>query len=101
MWQEKSHSIQLHNQRTAAALASPPPCVKRRMNRIWTVGYRRFVPVGLEFESIPWDKCPSADHPYRMSSRQRIRYLTASDGTRLAWAQAGEGPLLVKAANWL
>ena len=36
-----------------------------------------------------------------MSFRQRIRYLTASDGTRLAWAQAGEGPLLVKAANWL
>ena len=71
------------------------------MNRIWTVGYRRFVPVGLEFESSPWDKCPSADHPYRMSFRQRIRYLTSSDGTRLAWAQAGEGPLLVKAANWL
>ena len=24
-----------------------------------------------------------------------------SDGTRLAWADAGEGPLVVKAANWL
>jgi pimeloyl-ACP methyl ester carboxylesterase/DNA-binding CsgD family transcriptional regulator len=34
-------------------------------------------------------------------SRQRIQYLTASDGVRLAWAQVGEGPLLVKAANWL
>src|SRR4051812_32900874 len=34
-------------------------------------------------------------------SRQRIRYLTASDGVRLAWAEVGEGPLLVKAANWL
>jgi pimeloyl-ACP methyl ester carboxylesterase/DNA-binding CsgD family transcriptional regulator len=33
--------------------------------------------------------------------RQRVRYLTASDGTRLAWADAGEGPLVVKAANWL
>jgi pimeloyl-ACP methyl ester carboxylesterase/DNA-binding CsgD family transcriptional regulator len=34
-------------------------------------------------------------------SRQRIRYLQTSDGVRLAWAEAGEGPTLVKAANWL
>jgi len=33
--------------------------------------------------------------------RQRIRYVTASDGTRLAWAESGSGPVLVKAANWL
>jgi pimeloyl-ACP methyl ester carboxylesterase/DNA-binding CsgD family transcriptional regulator len=33
--------------------------------------------------------------------RQRVRYVTASDGTRLAWADAGEGPVVVKAANWL
>ena len=30
-----------------------------------------------------------------------MRYLTASDGVRLAWAEAGSGPPLVKAANWL
>src|SRR6187549_2173324 len=34
-------------------------------------------------------------------SRQRIRYLHTADGVRLAWAEAGEGPLLVKASNWL
>jgi pimeloyl-ACP methyl ester carboxylesterase/DNA-binding CsgD family transcriptional regulator len=33
--------------------------------------------------------------------RQRVRYLKASDGTRLAWAESGSGPLVVKAANWL
>ena len=33
--------------------------------------------------------------------RQRVRYLKASDGTQLAWAESGSGPLLVKAANWL
>ena len=33
--------------------------------------------------------------------RQHVRYATASDGARLAWAEAGSGPLLVKAANWL
>jgi len=32
---------------------------------------------------------------------QRIRYVRTSDGVRLAWAEAGEGPALVKAANWL
>ncbi len=33
--------------------------------------------------------------------RQRVRYATASDGIRLAWAEAGTGPCVVKAANWL
>lgn len=36
-----------------------------------------------------------------MQARQRIQYVRAADGTRLAWAQAGTGPPLVKAANWL
>jgi len=34
-------------------------------------------------------------------SRQRIRYLRTPDGVQLAWAEAGQGPLLVKASNWL
>ena len=33
--------------------------------------------------------------------RQHVRYVRASDGTRLAWAESGAGPILVKAANWL
>lgn len=33
--------------------------------------------------------------------RQHIRYVEASDGTRLAWAESGQGPVVVKAANWL
>jgi pimeloyl-ACP methyl ester carboxylesterase/DNA-binding CsgD family transcriptional regulator len=36
-----------------------------------------------------------------MKHRQHVRYLEVSDGTRLAWAEAGKGPVLVKAANWL
>jgi pimeloyl-ACP methyl ester carboxylesterase len=32
---------------------------------------------------------------------QSIRYLTTRDGVRLAWASMGQGPPLVKAANWL
>src|SRR5881392_2727865 len=34
-------------------------------------------------------------------SRQRIRYVRSPDGTRLAWADAGSGPVIVKASNWL
>ncbi|PYR67941.1 MAG: helix-turn-helix transcriptional regulator [Acidobacteria bacterium] len=33
--------------------------------------------------------------------RQRVQYVRASDGTRLAWADSGAGPPVVKAANWL
>ena len=32
---------------------------------------------------------------------QRIRYLRTRDGVQLAWAEAGTGPTLIKAANWL
>ena len=32
---------------------------------------------------------------------QSIRYLKTRDGVRLAWATLGQGPTLVKAANWL
>jgi pimeloyl-ACP methyl ester carboxylesterase/DNA-binding CsgD family transcriptional regulator len=34
-------------------------------------------------------------------TRQRIRYLTTKDGVKVAWAEAGEGQVVVKAANWL
>ena len=36
-----------------------------------------------------------------MQIRQHVRYTTASDGARLAWAEAGAGAPVVKAANWL
>lgn len=33
--------------------------------------------------------------------RQQIRYCMASDNTRIAYATSGDGPALVKAANWM
>ncbi|HSI79436.1 MAG TPA: alpha/beta fold hydrolase [Solirubrobacterales bacterium] len=36
-----------------------------------------------------------------MRARQRIRFCTAGDGVRIAYAASGSGPALVKAANWL
>ncbi len=32
---------------------------------------------------------------------QRIRYVRTADGVQLAWADAGAGPVMIKAANWL
>jgi pimeloyl-ACP methyl ester carboxylesterase/DNA-binding CsgD family transcriptional regulator len=32
---------------------------------------------------------------------QRIRYMRTTDGVQLAWADAGTGSVMVKAANWL
>ncbi|MGH9871291.1 MAG: alpha/beta fold hydrolase [Pyrinomonadaceae bacterium] len=32
---------------------------------------------------------------------QRIRYVRTGDGIQIAWAEAGVGPVLIKAANWL
>jgi pimeloyl-ACP methyl ester carboxylesterase/DNA-binding CsgD family transcriptional regulator len=43
---------------------------------------------------------PNAAQPASPPS-QRIRYVRASDGVQLAWADASSGPVLVKAANWL
>ena len=34
-------------------------------------------------------------------NKQQIRFCTSDDGTRIAYAVSGEGPPLVKAANWL
>jgi pimeloyl-ACP methyl ester carboxylesterase/DNA-binding CsgD family transcriptional regulator len=34
-------------------------------------------------------------------ARQKIRFLRTDDDVKLAWAEAGSGPLLVKAANWM
>ena len=35
------------------------------------------------------------------SPRQSIRFCTSNDGTRIAFAESGDGPPLIKAANWL
>ena len=33
--------------------------------------------------------------------RQHVRYIAMPDGTRMAWAESGAGPTIVKGANWL
>ena len=64
-------------------------------------GYR-FV---AEVQEAPARSVPSAGggSPGRnLAERlQEVRFCDATDGVRIAYATAGEGPVLVKAANWL
>ena len=43
----------------------------------------------------------TADSPPKPPLRQEIRFCTASDGIRIAYAEVGAGPPLLKTANWL
>jgi pimeloyl-ACP methyl ester carboxylesterase/DNA-binding winged helix-turn-helix (wHTH) protein len=44
---------------------------------------------------------PAAAHVPAPAPRQHIAFCRAADGVRLAYAVAGEGPPLVRAANWM
>jgi pimeloyl-ACP methyl ester carboxylesterase len=58
---------------------------------------------GYQF-AAPVDEAAQADPAASVSPTppaQEIRFCTAVDGTRLAYATSGAGPPLVKAANWL
>ena len=61
-----------------------------------------FVPVGLRSQARTCDKCPGDAHGCQEAAPPaRIRYVKTPDGLRLAWAESGEGQVVVKAANWL
>ena len=47
---------------------------------------------------LPEPVAPSAD---QRANEQRIQFCKTPDGVRLAYASVGDGPPLVKAANWL
>jgi pimeloyl-ACP methyl ester carboxylesterase len=60
----------------------------------------RFVGAVEQAES-PENKERPSSFPANPQPRQEIRFCTASDGVRLAYTLAGQGPALLKAANWL
>jgi pimeloyl-ACP methyl ester carboxylesterase len=56
-----------------------------------------------QLESAPPIPAPSRGEPLpaELLRRQTIGFCEAADGVRIAYATVGEGPPLVKAANWL
>jgi len=66
-----------------------------------TVHGRGFRFVGALVETASEAPAPGGAPAARVPLRQEIRYCRSPDGTRIAYATAGSGPPLVKAANWL
>ena len=62
------------------------------------VGYR-FIATVRDVASRP--AAVTRPLPNRLSSRQEIRFCLTQDGARIAYARAGNGYPLLKAANWL
>jgi DNA-binding SARP family transcriptional activator/pimeloyl-ACP methyl ester carboxylesterase len=55
---------------------------------------------GASKKAAPPPKAGPAPEP-ATQLRQEIRFCTASDGVRIAYATSGKGPPLVKTANWM
>jgi pimeloyl-ACP methyl ester carboxylesterase/DNA-binding SARP family transcriptional activator len=70
----------------------------------------RFRNAGIEWPPRPHARAPGpGDHAAvraapavrQLLARQKIQFCTTADDVRIAYASVGEGPPLVKAANWL
>lgn len=76
----------------------------REQRAIRTVHGRGYRFVAAVTEQAP-GQVPAANSvvhaPAAFLGKQEIRYCTANDGTRIAYARFGSGPVLLKAANWL
>lgn len=66
-----------------------------------TVPGRGYRLIGLHVVSGSNGQKPDHLHPDLSQINQEISYCRTSEGVRLAYATAGSGPPLVKAANWL
>lgn len=75
--------------RIAAAAPGPPPAPE----------------IGMEPANVTREQAAHSPHPSRkvaaLATHQEIRYCTAKDGVRIAYATIGKGPPIVKTANWL
>lgn len=66
----------------------------------------RFRKAGVSWSAmtpVPARAAPAAEAASirRYLAQQRIQFCTAADNVRLAWATVGQGPPIIKAANWL
>lgn len=68
---------------------------------IRTVPRKGFRFIGMVDEATKPHETSTSFEPPKLRAQQEIHFCTASDGVRIAYALAGSGPPLVKAANWL
>src|SRR5450755_3787488 len=75
----------------------PSPCEGEIILPKQIAAHRRYVPTGRLVSPVRRDIRPNQERQLR----QQVRFIKATDGVRLALAESGSGPTLVKAANWL
>jgi pimeloyl-ACP methyl ester carboxylesterase len=51
--------------------------------------------------ALPWNQLPHVEVSSRVGKQQQIHFCTAGDGTRIAYAETGNGYPLVRAAHYL
>ncbi len=76
---------------------------QRMIRTVHGRGYRFVAPVEVFVTpaSGPGPAAASPPSEPRVAVRQEIRFCRSADGVQVAYASSGEGPPLVKAANWL
>jgi pimeloyl-ACP methyl ester carboxylesterase len=98
VWRGRTVSESTLTSRINAARRALGDCGARQemIRTVARKGFRFVAPVTEERkEPAPADLQPA------LSLRQEVQFCTAADGTRIAYASAGDGAPLVKAANWL
>ena len=73
---------------------------QRIIRTIHGVGFRVVADVA-EHSAVARSAAPSLSPPVARTLQQEIRFCTATDGVRIAFATSGAGMPLVKPANWL
>jgi pimeloyl-ACP methyl ester carboxylesterase/DNA-binding winged helix-turn-helix (wHTH) protein len=66
-----------------------------------TIARKGFRFVGDVNDTMPAAAATAPSEPQTLPLRQDIKFCTASDGVRIAYATVGSGPPLFKTANWL
>ncbi len=66
-------------------------------------GFRFVGAISEQGGPVPIQPAPAPAQPSAAPAplRQQVHFCTGSDGVRIAYAEVGQGPPLVKAANWL
>ena len=74
---------------------------QRLIRTVQRKGIRFIGEVGEAIEPVTAAVTAEAQSPRAPALRHEIHFCTASDGVRIAYAEVGAGPPLLKAANWL
>ena len=85
--------------RTARRAVGDSGDAQRVVRTVHGRGYQFIAETRVEVTAGSGASTPPSPRP--LAERQEIRFCRAADGARIAYAEVGDGPPLVKAANWI